>query len=118
MEADRIRIRDLKVRTRLGVPEAERNLAQTVSVNIIMEVPGRFESLRDEIDRTVDYHAVARRVAEVAGHRERRLAETLAVQLAETLLSEFPLAAVEVEIEKAILPQAAAVGVKVRREAE
>jgi dihydroneopterin aldolase len=116
MSSDRIHIRDLKVRTRLGVPEAERRLAQTVSVTIVMEPAEPFDSLGDQIGRTVDYHAVARRVAEIAGQGERRLAETLALELADALLAEFPLHAVEVEIEKTILPQAAGVGVKVRRE--
>jgi len=116
MVPDRIHIRDLRVRTRLGVPEAERNVTQSVSVNVVMEPREPFDSLGDEIDRTVDYHAVALRVAEVAAHGERRLAETLAVELAETLLAEFPLAAVDIEIEKSILPQAAGVGVRVRRE--
>ncbi len=116
MAADRIHIRDLMVRTRLGVPEVERNVAQSVSVTIVMEPREAFDSLGDEIGRTVDYHAVALRVAELAGNGERRLAETLAVELAESLLAEFPLDAVEIEIEKQILPQAAGVGVRVRRE--
>lgn len=116
MNSDRIQIRDLRVRTRLGVPEAERRVVQTVSLTIVMEPAEPFDSLGDEIGRTVDYHAVARRVAEIAGRGQRRLAETLAVELAEAILAEFPLSAVELEIEKTILPQAAGVGVKVRRE--
>jgi dihydroneopterin aldolase len=45
------------------------------------------------------------------------LVETLAVEVAQDLLAGFPLRAVEVGIDKFILPQVRAVGVWIRREA-
>jgi dihydroneopterin aldolase len=115
MGRDRVEIRRLQVRTRLGVPAAERAQVQTVVVDIGMEPVGGCGGLGDRLERAVDYHAVVRRVAAVAGSGERRLVETLAVELAECLLAEFPVQAVEVAIEKAIIPQAEGVGVRVVR---
>lgn len=116
MNHDRIHLRQLQVGTRLGVPEVERARPQTVAIDLEMTPRRPFGQLDDQLERTVDYHAVAGRVAEVAAARERLLAETLAVEIAEVLMAEFPLQAVEVRIDKAALPQAAAVGVSVRRE--
>jgi len=115
MSEDLVQIRDLRVSTRLGVPDAERVAPQTVSLSVVMEPKAGFAELGDELERTVDYHAVACRIGEVAAAGERRLAETLAVEIAEMLLEEFPVKGVEVGVEKAILFQAAGVGVRVRR---
>lgn len=112
---DRIQIRDLRVSTRLGVPEAERAAPQTVSVSVVMEPRAGFAELDDRLEGTVDYHAAVLRISELAATGERRLAETLAVEIAEMLIGEFPLKGVEVSLEKAILLQAAGVGVRVRR---
>jgi len=115
MADDLVQIRDLRVSTRLGVPDAERAVPQTISLSVVMEPEAGFADLGDDLERTVDYHAVSSRIAELAGAGERRLAETLAVEIAEMLLEEFPVKGVEVGIEKAILFQAAGVGVRVRR---
>ena len=116
MEHESIQLRDLLVRTRLGVPAVERATPQTVRMNVHLEPLAAFAEAGDQLERTVDYHAVARRIAEVAGRGERRLAESLAAVLAADLLDSFPLRAVEIAIDKHILPQAGAVGVRVRRE--
>ena len=115
MADDRVEIRDLRVSTRLGLPDAERAAAQTVAVSLAMAPQVGFGDLGDRLERTVDYHAVARRIGELAAEGERRLAETLAVEIAEMVLEEFPLRWIEVSVEKAILFQAAGVGVRVRR---
>ena len=116
MTADRVHLRRLHVRTRLGVPDAERAQPQTVVVDIEMVPLQPFEQLEDQLERAVDYHAVARRVAQLAGQGERRLVETLAAELAAALLAEFPLRATEVTVEKTALPQAAAAGATAQRE--
>lgn len=115
MGDDRVEIRELRVSTRLGVPEAERAQPQTVVVSVVIEPEAGFGDLGDRLERTVDYHAVAVRIGELASRGERRLAETLAVEIAEMVLEEFPVKGVEVSLEKPILFQAAGVGVRVRR---
>jgi dihydroneopterin aldolase len=115
MAAEEIHIRDLRVSTRLGVPDAEREKPQTVSVNVMLEPQTPFRDLDERIERTIDYHAACRRIAAVAAERPRRLAETLASELADTLLQEFPARSVEIRVEKEILFQAGGVGVTVRR---
>jgi phosphoglycolate phosphatase len=115
-KADRIELRRLQVECHIGVPAEERAMPQTLALNVVLEPLGGFEDLADDIGKTVDYHAVALELAALAGERPRQLIETLAVEMAEWLLASYPLAAVEVEIEKRILPQTEYVGVSVRRE--
>lgn len=113
---DRIRIRALRLSTRVGVPDAERAAPQTVSVNVEIEPDRAFATIGDAIGDTVDYFAVSERLKTVAATGERRLIETLAIDLARAVL-EFPRArAVTVEVRKFILPETDYVSVETRLE--
>jgi dihydroneopterin aldolase len=110
---DQIVIRGLRLQSRIGVPDEERAEPQTLRVHLIMEVE-RFPQ-EDEIGGTVDYKAVADRVVGLAEVGERKLIETLAQEIAGTVLSEFAVSKVRVEIEKKILPETDWVGVVIER---
>lgn len=110
--ANEILIQGLAVESVIGVPEAERAAPQRLLINatIIPLVP--FSELRDDLAQTVDYDAAARRIAALAGERERRLIETLAAEMAEMLVREFPASQATVEVRKFILPQTEYVAVR------
>ncbi|NNM30343.1 MAG: HAD hydrolase-like protein [Akkermansiaceae bacterium] len=112
---ERIEIRKLRVPARVGVPAGERAAPQdlAVSLQIVPQVP--FGALADEIARTVDYDEVAQHVKALAADRPRKLIETLADEIAASVLEHFPAAEVAVEIEKFILPDAEAVAVRTVR---
>lgn len=112
---DTIEIRRLRVSTHIGVPDGERAAAQTLWLTVRM-VPGQgFGALADDVLRTIDYHAVAREIAALAGSRPRRLIETLAMETADWLLARHPLQSVAVTIEKHILPDCECVAVHLER---
>lgn len=112
---DTIEIRRLRVSTHIGVPEEERATAQELLVTVSM-VPGQgFDGLHDDISRTVDYHAVALQIQALAANKPRALIETLAVEIADTLLATHPLQSASVSIEKHILPDTECVAVHVVR---
>ena len=113
--ADRIEIRKLRVRARVGVPDEERAAAQVLEISILMTPLSSFEDLADDISRTVDYAAVALEVQSIADQRPRRLIETLAADLAGILLKHHPLRSIEVLVEKFILPDTECVAVRVVR---
>ncbi len=110
---DQIIIRGLRFSSRIGVPDEERAEPQTLRVHLTMEVE-RFPQ-EDEIIGTVDYKAVADRVVALAGAGERKLIETLAQEIAGTVLGEFAVSKVRVEIEKKILRETDWVGVVIER---
>ena len=112
----RIEIRRLKVRCHIGVPDEERASPQELWVTVKISTAASFESMADDIARTLDYAALAGAVQRLAAARPRRLIETLAADIA-GLAMDFPAAAaVEVTVEKHILPDTECVAVHLRRE--
>ncbi len=114
---DAIRIEQLELSAHLGVPEDERAAPQRLTVSLSLVPKTDFRDLRDDILRTVDYFEVCQRVKAEAASHPRRLLETLAEDLAAMLLREFPLASVDLELRKFILPDTAHVAAIIRRSA-
>jgi len=114
--ADRIRIERLELSSHLGVPEDERAQLQRLTVSLVLEPIRDFRALTDSLENTVDYFAVGEFVKALCLARPRRLLETLAGEIADELLSRFPLRAVDVDLRKYILADTAHVAVQIRRE--
>ncbi len=113
---DTIEIHRLRVHTHIGVPDEERADAQTLLVTVRMVPSQGFTGLADDLARTIDYHAVALAIQELAAAKPRRLIETLALETADMLLAKHPLQRVAITLEKHILPDAACVAVHLVRE--
>lgn len=114
-EPDLIEIRRLRVDAHIGVPDDERAAQQPLWISVEMIPSQGFAGLADEISNTVDYHAVALQIHELAASRPRRLIETLAVETADFLLLHHPLSGVRVCVEKRILPDTDCVAVRIER---
>ena len=115
MNPDEIEIRRLQVETHIGVPDEERAEVQTLWISIWTRPGQGFQGLQDKVENTVDYYAVSLAVADLAASKPRHLIETLATDVAEYLLSNYPLQSVDVKVEKKILPNADFVAVKITR---
>jgi FolB domain-containing protein len=113
---DEIEIRRLAVETHIGVPDDERSESQTLWLTVRMRPSQGFHGLQDNVANTVDYYEVSRRLIALAAQKPRNLIETLATEIADFLLSGYPLFCVDVEVEKRILTDADSVSVRVRRE--
>ena len=114
-EPDTIEIRRLKVETHIGVPDEERAEPQSLWITVEMIPSQGFIGLADDISRTIDYHAVALQIRDLAAARPRRLIETLALEIADRLLLDHPLSGVRVCVEKRILPDTDCVAVRIER---
>ena len=115
MDLELIEIKDLAVKARIGVPDAERRAPQELRVDIRYQIGASFKNLGDRFDATVDYSAVAKEVENVVSQNECRLVETLVAEIADHLMKRFPMRKVEVELRKFILPNAGFVSVKTNR---
>lgn len=111
-----IEIKGLSVPAFIGVPAEERAQIQQLSFDLRFVASAQPETLRDDLAMTIDYAVVSERVAELVQMRPRRLIETMADEIAGTLLSEFFLRWIEVTVRKFILPNTEHVAVTVRRE--
>jgi len=105
-----VKVRGLQVQTHIGVPDEERIEPQTLLLHLDMWGSVDFSNMNDEVDQTIDYHAVSVAVEALALQRPRKLIETLAVDIADLILSDFSVQKVRIEIEKRILPQTEWVG--------
>lgn len=112
---DQIFIRGLHVACNIGVPDKERAEPQGLLVSANFSPYSSVDPIDDDIERTIDYHAVAIRLEEVCEEKPRKLIETLAEDLAEMVLAEFSVCQVTIEIEKFILPNTRCVGVSITR---
>lgn len=112
---DEIEIRRLKVHAYIGVPDEERSAPQALLITARLTPSHGFDGLADEISRTVDYHAVAIQIQELAAARPRKLIETLATELCDFLLLNHPLVKAAISIEKHILPNTECVAVHIER---
>lgn len=109
-------IKGLRVSSRVGVTEEERQSEQELHVDLAIQPASPFAYMNDEISRTIDYDAAARRVQALASEGSRHLIETLAADIARLLIDEFHAVAVTVEVRKFILPDTDYVAVRCRIE--
>jgi len=115
--ADQIHIEQLEIFARVGVPEKERATPQRLTVSITLWPKQDMRDLADQINRTVNYSAVAEEAKNFARDQSVNLIETLADRLAMHLLGSFPIQEIRVELRKFALPDAKYVSVTVTRTA-
>ena len=113
---DAIQIRDLRVETLIGIHKRERHVAQTVSIDLEIGLPGTAVFKSDKVADTIDYEQVALKIRALAADGHFRLVETLADRIARLLLEEFGAPRVKVSVAKiGILANAKYVGVTLER---
>jgi phosphoglycolate phosphatase len=113
---DEIRIEELELRARVGVPDEERAQPQRLTASLTLQPRNRFGDLGGDLTRTVDYAAICDDLRDFVTDREDKLIETLADNMAEHLLGSFELGRVELELRKYVLPETKYVAVRVARE--
>ena len=113
---DTILVRDLRVEVLIGIHKRERHVAQVVSVDLDIGIPGTTVFASDKVADTIDYEQVALAIKALAGSGHFRLVETFADRIAKLLLKDFKAPWVKVSAAKiGILPNAKFVGVSIER---
>ncbi len=97
---DKIFLHALKAEAIIGIYDWERQVKQTVIVDLEMNGTIRKAALSDSIDDTLNYKKVAKRVLTFIEASQYHLVETLTEQIAMLLLSEFSLSWVRVSLSK------------------
>jgi dihydroneopterin aldolase len=115
--SDEIRIEQLEISARIGVPEEERVTPQRLTINISFWPYQQTRDLADNIHNAVNYSVVADETKSFVCGQSVNLIETLADQVAAHLLKTFPIQKVTVEVRKFALPDAKYVSVTVTRSA-
>ena len=101
---DRITLTGLRVRGRHGVLPVERRDGQEFAVDVALALDTRRAAGTDDLADTVDYGALAERLAAVVAGEPVALLETLAERLAAVCLADGRVAAAEVRVHKPAAP--------------
>lgn len=102
--SDRIQLRGLTVRGHHGVFAHEREDGQVFQVDLTLWVDLAPAAESDELADTVDYGALAQQAAEIVAGPPVNLIETVAGRIAEAVLSDTRIDAVEVTVHKPSAP--------------
>lgn len=116
---DTIFISELKVQTKLGVPDWERVVPQTIILDIEIGYDLSKACKSDAIADTIDYGAVVNRIRELLNEHSFQLVEALAEHICQLIFTEFNGEKVKIKVAKpAILPGLKALGVMIERSAK
>jgi dihydroneopterin aldolase len=97
---DKIFIHALKSEAIIGIYDWERQVRQTVLIDIELSADIRKASLTDSIEDTLNYKRVAKRVLAFVEDSQFHLVETLAEHLAMLILEEFGVGWVRITLSK------------------
>lgn len=113
---DSILVRNLRVEVLIGIHKRERYVAQSVSIDLDIGIPGATVFKSDKVADTVDYEQVALAIGRLAASGHFRLVETFADRIAKLIMDDFKAPWVKVSAAKiGILPNAKFVGVSIQR---
>ena len=113
---DIVFIEGLRIDTVIGVYDWEREIRQTLCLDLELGADTTLAAKNDELAHALDYKAISDRLIEFVGGSEYELLETLAERIAELLQSEFGIAWLRLRLAKpGAVPAASNVGVLIER---
>ncbi len=86
---DIIYLNDLRIETIIGIYDWERQVKQVVSLDLEMATDIAKAAASDDIEDTLNYKAVAKRLISFVGESNFQLVETLAERITDIVLHEF-----------------------------
>ncbi len=102
--ADRIELKGLRVRGHHGVFDHERRDGQDFVIDLVLWVDSRAAAASDDLNDTVDYGALAQRAHDIVAGEPRNLIETVAAEIADDIVADEKVYAVEVTVHKPSAP--------------
>ena len=97
---DRILIRDVPLKARVGCTEGERRDVQPILVDIELRCDLAPAATSDSIEEAIDYVRVRHEAARIVSGRSYALIEAIAGAVADGLLEAFPIDEVVVQVRK------------------
>jgi len=116
MTMDRVFIEDLRIQTVIGIFDWEREITQTISLDLQMGFDISRAGASDDIVDTLDYKSVSKRLIQFVEGSEFQLVEALAEHCARIVLDEFPVSWLRLKLSKpGAVRGSSAVGVIIER---
>ena len=98
--SDRVFLRELAVECIIGFLDWERQVKQTVYLDIEAPIDCRKAAVNDDVAHTLDYKRLSKLVSAFVGASQFKLVETLADRTARLILTEFDLPWVKLTVNK------------------
>jgi dihydroneopterin aldolase len=102
--SDRIELRGLRVRGHHGVFDHEKRDGQDFLIDVTVWMDLAAAAASDDLADTLDYGALAQTAADIVAGPPRDLIETVAAEIADAVLTDGRVAAVEVTVHKPSAP--------------
>jgi len=113
---DIVFIRELQIETVIGIYDWERKIRQIISLDIEMAADIQQAAKTDNIDDTLSYKTVAKRLIDFVGQSEYELVEALAEKICSIIIEEFSVPWVKLSLSKpGAVSGSKAVGVVIER---
>lgn len=113
---DKVLIRELRIEAIIGIFPWEREVRQTLLIDMDIGADLQQAALSGDLDKTINYAAVCERVTALAEEGKYELIESLAEQIAKVVLTEFAAETIKVTAFKLdVMTQVAKVGVSIER---
>ena len=113
---DKVFIEALEIEALIGIYDWERRIRQPLLFDLEMGFDNRKPAATDNIEDTLNYKAVSRRLVEFVAQSDYGLVETLAERCAEIVLAEFGVQWLRLKLSKpGAVRGAVAVGVIIER---
>ena len=114
--SDLVFIRGLTLVTVIGVYDWEREIQQTLVLDIDLAWSIREAAVTDDVQKALDYAAVTERLERFAQESEYQLVESFAEEAANVLMQDFAVPWLKLRVAKpGAVKQADAVGVEIER---
>ena len=97
---DKIFLEELKIDTIIGIWDWERQIRQTVVIDLEMSADIARAAATDQVEDTLNYKLVAKRIQQFVGESSFQLVETLAERIAGLIREEFGVEWVKVTLHK------------------
>jgi D-erythro-7,8-dihydroneopterin triphosphate epimerase len=95
-----INIKNLRLRTVVGIFEWEKNIKQDIVINLEIEFDGSKAIEKDDIEYTVDYKSVTKKIISEVENREFNLIERIAGDVAKIILEDKRVQRASVKVDK------------------
>jgi dihydroneopterin aldolase len=113
---DKIFISEIRAEVKLGVPDWERMLLQTVLLDIEIDMPHNRSCQTDDIQDTIDYGQVVAQIRKSLAEHTFSLVEALAEHVCQLILANHDTPRVKVRVAKpGIIPGVKQLGVVIER---
>ena len=99
---DKIFLRNLKVKTRIGIFEWEKAVDQMININLILYLDIKKSAKSKKIEDSVNYKSISKRIISLAENNKFELVESMIENMAEIIFNEYNIQQITISISKPV----------------